>query len=60
MLNEAQSIHSIIDHCRTIERDLRNITSFAEDWTAKEELYKALQSADVCIKQCEAALHNSR
>jgi len=60
MLNETQSIHSVIDHCRTVERDLRNIANFAEDWTAKDELTKALQSVDVCIKQCESALHHSR
>lgn len=59
MINEKHSISSCISHCKGTLGDIQQIAQAAHDQRAKDELNKAIYSMDVCIKQCEAALHNS-
>ncbi|MDW7674387.1 MAG: hypothetical protein SCK28_07635 [Bacillota bacterium] len=60
MIKESHSIQSCISHCKNTLDDIKEINQHAYNQRAKDELNMALHSLDVCIKQCEAALNNSR
>lgn len=56
MIKDSQVVQSCIGHCQATHSDLRNIASAIDSPQARDELNKATQSLDTCIKQCQAAL----
>jgi len=60
LIKEHHSISSCVSHCKGTLSDIKEISEVAFDPRAKDELNKALYSMDTCIKQCQAALSNSR
>ncbi|MCL6450463.1 MAG: hypothetical protein K6T75_04115 [Acetobacteraceae bacterium] len=56
MIREAQVIQSCIAHCQASFSDIKSMASATQNPQARDELNKAVQSMDACIKQCQAAL----
>jgi len=56
VLRDSQMIQSCVAHCKNSANDIRSLADATTDLRAKDELNKAMQSIDACIRHCEGAL----
>jgi hypothetical protein len=56
VLKDSQMIQSCIAHCRNSANDIKSLAEATADLRAKDELNKAMQSINACVRHCEEAL----